>query len=1294
MLRNRFVFFLLIFLPAYAFSTQFRQIGMEDGLSSRQVFRVEKDSSGFVWFFTYLGVDRFDGSEIRHYKLDKAVDTKDFILSSSIMTCDRKGVVWIALKNGKLYSYDKNIDEFLLRANLGSLFPDVISLNDVFFDPDNRLWICLSMGICLFDPETGELTQAGMKNEFVTRMTPLDDETYIVATHSGLYKLLKNTESDMLGVVQVLNFPFTNRIESLFITDNKLFIGTFSDGAYMWDLGDSSFVSFRPLIPSVPIRCFTSIDENSLLVGTDGSGVYQLDYKNKRLLNRYYADEDNGSLSGNAVSDILVDERGCLWISTYANGVSYLDPKNPKIYWLKHRSDNNSIISNHVNVIFEDSDEDFWYGTNDGVSLYQPALNKWTHFLSRAKGQLDHSLVVLALCEDSQKNIWLGGYGIGAYRIDKRTAKVFRIPTRSENGKTGVATDYIYSIYCSGDKLYFGGIEGDFTCYHTIHGTYTYYPIHCVGDIQLTPDNKLYLAGCEGFGIFDQQTGESLWKTQFGENVLQYPVRCLYQSDLGDIWLGTDGNGLVCFNPSTHQAKVFSMEDGLDSNSINNVLEDDSGGIWFTTEKDLYCYDSRIKRIIRMNEFLGIHWGYFNPNAFVKLKNGNLALGTADGVVVFSPDFDLDPQNLIKLIFVDFKLLYQSVRAGTCGSVLQQAINETSSVKLKHMQHSFSISFSAIDFAYPHRTYYEYKLDNFNENWSTVDATHKVDFMNLPPGKYIFQLKAFDRFSKIELGSRSLEIIIEKPFWESYCAYSLYILLLCLIIYLSVQFARHKIGEYKSREKIRSFVSIAHDIRTPIALITAPLSELQEEESLSEDIRKSVSVASKNAEKLFGMVTQLLDLQRADLHPERIYETSQDIYHYMAEKLADFRTLAIQKGITLSLDIEPGFPYLCFDKDKMDKVLDNLLSNALKYTEKGSVSLIVKKYKNKWSVEIRDTGIGISAKDQKNLFSYFFRADNAVKSKEVGSGIGLLFVQKIVKQLRGKISFSSTENVGTSFILTIPLKIDVLKKENDSSFPVESQPKLFTLPTSKNLLLLAEDDEELREYLTQNLSKEYEVVGVVDGKKALELAREINPDIIISDVIMPIIEGTELCRMLKSSVETSHIPVILLTALDEREAVIAGLEAGANDYIIKPFDFSVLKVRIRNILQNRQNLRETVLSSGNTLENIDYSSLLDKEFLNKALQIIENELSNADFSINDFCREIGMSRTSVYNKLKSLTDQSPNDFIRIIRLNRSKELLLSRRYTIGEVSCMVGFSDPKYFSTCFKKQFGISPSKL
>ncbi len=1302
MTRNLYIVFLFIFIPLTTTARTFRHLGIKEGLSSRQVFRINKDSVGFIWAFSHLGVDRYDGNEIRHYELDRTLEAKDYILSSTVMVCDKTGTIWISLKNGKIYSYNKHTDRFLLQIDLASVLSETtVILNDILFDDDNQLWLCLSSGIYHFDPQTKEVKLAGLTDEYVNRLVQMEDGHFVAGTNTSLFRLKKEEQNAVFSSVSLIRFPREIRTESLLPYKDKLFIGTFSDGAFMMDMYTGRVTSFHDFIPSVPVRAFAALPDDTILVGTDGSGVYQIGLSDGHFVNRFIANEDDeGSINGNTVSDILVDERGCIWISTYTNGISYFDPDYPEIQWIKYgRNNQNSLISSHVNVVLEDSDGDFWYGTNNGISLYQPSTGQWRHFLNTHAGDTGHSRVIITLCEDNKKEIWAGGYGTGVFNINKRTGNVQRARTRTQGADSGIATDYIYSIHLDGDKLYFGGIEGELTCYDTRTKKYEYYPVVCIGDIKSGSNDKLLIAECGGLAIFDKVTKEITWHRTFGDYNLQYPIRCLLESLEGVVWMATDGNGLIGYHPDSGVVEVYTSADGIESNSINNVVEDTWGRIWFNTEKNLYCLDTKSKKIISMNEFLDITWGHYNPNASIRLRNGDLALGTAEGVVIFSPYFEYEDKNAMDLIFTDFKLLYQSVEVGREGSLLEQAINETSKVRLKYTQHSFSLSFSTINFLHPHRIRYEYILENFNKDWQRTNSIGEVDYMNLPSGKYTFRLKAIDKYSQETIAERSLEILIGKPFWATYWAILIYLTIVGVIAYLSVQFTRHKIKEYNSRERIRSFISIAHDIRTPITLIKAPLSELGMQEGLSDESRKSLDVASKNAEKLFEMVTQLLDLQKADLHPEKPVLSQQDITSYLEDIMTDFRIAAMQKSIDVQLTVQSGFPKVWFDKGKMNKILDNLLSNSLKYTEAGSISICATYNSKEWSVEIRDTGMGIPEKEQKKLFTQFYRAGNAINSDKVGSGIGLLLVKKVIGQLGGKITFTSTENVGSSFTITFPLQDTSWETaeaaEQKAIVPLNPvSEKQASASTAKNVLLLAEDDKDMRDYLTENLSKEYEVVSVMDGGKALELAREINPDIIISDVIMPVLEGDEMCRILKSSIETSHIPIILLTALNERENVISGLEAGANDYIIKPFDFSVLKVRIRNILQSRQHLREVVLSAESTPDETDYTSQLDKEFLDRTIEIINRELSNSEFSISDFCKVLGMSRTSVYNKLKTLTDQSPNDFIRIIRLNRSKELLVSGKYTIGEVSYMVGFSDPKYFSTCFKKQFGISPSKV
>ncbi len=523
--------------------------------------------------------------------------------------------------------------------------------------------------------------------------------------------------------------------------------------------------------------------------------------------------------------------------------------------------------------------------------------------------------------------------------------------------------------------------------------------------------------------------------------------------------------------------------------------------------------------------------------------------------------------------------------------------------------------------------------------------------------------------------------------------------LLLICIGLSIVYIHTKAQKKRLTERMNFFISLVHDIRTPVTLIKASLSELGNPQILPEENSRQIKVAAKNIDKLLVIINRMLEWQKMEVQKDVLRVNCCDVDAYLKEKVADFKASAVQKGIGLQISTPADMPQVWIDKEIMDRIVENLLSNALKYTEKGSISLMATVMEKHWTLEIHDTGIGIPQEEQEHIFKGYYQANNATDVESTGTGIGLMITRRLVELHQGKIEFTSIEEKGSTFSVTFPIhpKTQRIETSPQKETRVKTNTQEIQLPTSengKNVLLLAEDDDDMREYLEHALSSEYDIVSVSDGGKALEMAKSINPDLIISDIIMPVLQGDELCRILKSSLDTSHIPVILLTALSERENIIFGLEAGANDYIIKPFDLSVLKARLRNVIQNRQRLRSAVLSMDEPSEEMDYSSQLDKEFLDKVMEVVNGELSNPDFCINDFCRMMGMSRTSVYNKIKTLTGQGPNDFIRIMRLNKAMELIKTRRYTIGEIASLVGFSDPKYFSTCFKKQFGTSPSKI
>ncbi len=537
-------------------------------------------------------------------------------------------------------------------------------------------------------------------------------------------------------------------------------------------------------------------------------------------------------------------------------------------------------------------------------------------------------------------------------------------------------------------------------------------------------------------------------------------------------------------------------------------------------------------------------------------------------------------------------------------------------------------------------------------------------------------------------------ILVPVSWWESaICA----VLLGALVIMIVDRFRRRS-RDRAMTEKINTLMDFAHDLKTPITLIKTPLNDLESMECLPDKVRNSVMTANRNSDRLIVQVNNLLGILKNDRDWSVLVLTEYDSGDYLDSVLADFSYTARQKGLDFSYRVEPGLSDIWIDRAKMDLIIHNILSNSVKYTSEGFIRVLAKSERRSWILEISDSGIGIPADFQSGMFRAGSRADNAREYDENGYGIGLMITRRLVSQHHGTISCSSIEGEGTTFTLSFPKKYKasdsvVLREESEAEEPIPDV-AVQDQDCSGDCILIVEDDAETLDYMRSSLAEDYSVSTAADGRTALDVISEKNPDIVLSDVIMPVMNGYDLCRSVKSDVATSHIPVILLTGMTDRESVIRGLESGADDYIVKPFDMSVLKARIRNILNERQRLKEAVLHSSNASARNEWSNKLDQEFMDKVISVVQKELSNSEFQINDLCRELAMSRTAFYNKLKSLTGQGPNDFIRIYRLERSKEYLADHRYSIAEVSDMVGFSDAKYFSVCFKKQFGVSPSRF
>lgn len=736
-----------------------------------------------------------------------------------------------------------------------------------------------------------------------------------------------------------------------------------------------------------------------------------------------------------------------------------------------------------------------------------------------------------------------------------------------------------------------------------------------------------------------------------------------------------------------------------------------------STESGLTSFYPNEKKFYNWTKDMGLMTTHFNALSGTLRKNNKFILGSSDGAVEFDKDMKLPRSYSSKMIFSDFKLFYQTIYPGDEDSPLKASINDTKVLKLKYNQNRFSLQVSSINYDYPSNILYSWRLEGFYDKWSKPGTENTIRYTNLAPGKYTLRVRAISNEDKrIMLEERSMDIIIAQPFWLTFWAMLVYTAILCLIAIVLLRILILRKQRKVSDEKIHFFINTAHDIRTPLTLIKAPLEELREKEELSKEGISNMNTALRNVNALLRLTTNLINFERADVYSSELYISEHELNTFMNEIFNAFQQYANIKHINFTYESNFRYMNVWFDKEKMESIFKNIISNALKYTpENGNVQVFVSETSDSWSVEVRDTGIGIPANEQKKLFKLHFRGSNAINSKVTGSGIGLMLVWKLVRLHKGKINLSSIENQGSVIKITFPKDSKRFRKAHLATPSKQRQeikvvdnvpppsPEIYENAQKKEninhrRILIVEDNDELRNYLSQTLSEEYVVQVCSNGKEALTIIPEYKPELVISDIMMPEMRGDELCQAIKNNIETSHIPVILLTALNNEKDILSGLQIGADEYVVKPFNIGILKANVANLLANRALLRSKYANLDLDDEEhdedcINCSQDIDWKFIANVKKNVEDNIDNPALTVDVLCSLMGMSRTSFYNKLRALTDQAPGDYIRLIRLKRAVQLLKEDTHTITEIAEMTGFSDAKYFREVFKKHYNVSPSQ-
>ena len=1315
--------FLILLFPLTCVAQTYRYLGVEDGLSNRRVYCIQKDKTGYMWFLTHEGIDRYNGKEFKRYKLMDGDVEVNSLLNLNWLYIDQEGVLWEIGKKGKVFRYDQIHDCFNLVYKLPmesfSEQPDPITY--AWLDENKHIWLCNKDTIFLYNTETQQVTH--IKNDIseeITDIEQIDESHFFIGTEMGIhYAKLENNTLELINCdkleslkAQIIDLYFDKKIR-------KLFIGTFLRGIMIYDMNTKSVIRPEQNLKDISITQFRPLNDKELLIATDGGGVHKINVDTYQITPEIVADyNSNNGMNGNSINDIFVDDEERVWLANYPIGITIQNNRYTGYKWIKHSIGNKqSLINDQVNAIIEDRDGDLWFATNNGISFLNSKTGQWRSVLSSfEESQGNKSHIFLTVCEVAPGIIWAGGYSSGAYQIDKKTFSVsyFMPPLYTHSNKR--PDKYIRDIRTDMQGyIWSGGFYNLKRINLKTQDVRFYDGLNSITAIVEKDEKSMWIGSAAGLCLLDKESGKF---ERIKLPVESSYIYSLYQAKNGSLYIGTSGSGLLIYDVSKKLFTHYHTENcALISNNIYTILSDADKDIIMSTESGLTSFYPNEKKFYNWTKDMGLMTTHFNALSGTLRKNNKFILGSSDGAVEFDKDMKLPRSYSSKMIFSDFKLFYQTIYPGDEDSPLKASINDTKVLKLKYNQNIFSLQVSSINYDYPSNILYSWRLEGFYDKWSKPGTENTIRYTNLAPGKYTLRVRAISNEDKrIMLEERSMDIIIAQPFWLTFWAMLVYTAILCLIAIILLRILILRKQRKVSDEKIHFFINTAHDIRTPLTLIKAPLEELREKETLSKDGISNMNTALRNVNALLRLTTNLINFERADVYSSDLYISEYELNTYMEETFNAFRPYAMVKHINFTY--ESNFRYLnvWFDKDKMDSILKNIISNALKYTlESGSVHIFVSENPDTWSIEVKDTGIGIPQSEQKKLFRMHFRGSNAINSKVTGSGIGLMLVWKLVHLHRGKIYLNSVEHQGSLIKITFPKDNKQLNKahlatKSNTKLPVQPNE---TLPTpeiyenakikqdeSRQRILVVEDNDELRDYLKHTLSEQYTVQVCSNGKEALSIVKGYKPELIISDIMMPEMQGDELCSILKNDIETSHIPIILLTALNAEKNILDGLKTGADEYVVKPFNIGILKATIANLLTNRALLRSkfSSLDTENDKEEeqdirLNCSNELDWKFIDTVNKGIDENIDNSEFNVDVLCELLNMSRTSLYNKIRALTNQTPSDYVRLIRLKRAAKLLKEGEHNINEISDMTGFNDAKYFREVFKKHFNMSPSK-
>ena len=1354
------VVLLLLSLAVFSQSEHynFSKLDIHTGLSHNQVNAILKDTDGFLWLGTMSGLDRYDGYSFKIFSKQPGDSTSlfdNFILSLSELP---DGKMWVQTRAGPcIYDsytekFDKNYGNYLPTLGL----PTGVIINIVKGN-EGRYWFLYdSLDLYLYSgtEKKSKPFRPGFKfnpAEKITSIKETKDGKLWLVYQNGLlqqYDISSNKIIFSTTSFQKLNKEYYTH--NIFIdNDGDIWLWNYRYGAVYFNPHDNSIKQFNE--NSFPSKLNSHLvsqivqDNNGLIwVGTDHGGVTLIDKKNN-FKTSYLVNnpKEPNSISHNSITTLYKDDNGIIWLGAYKRGVNYFNGNIVTFPRYHHQESNaKSIQFDDVNRFVEDKWGNIWIGTNGGGLIYfNRKNNTFKQYLHDPanKNSLSNNVIV-SLCIDHKGILWIGTYFGG---LDSYDGKNFTHYRHNDNDPSSLADDNIWEIFEDREQhLWIGTLGNGLDSFDRNTNRFEHFkfkegipnPVSLTFVSALLQDRKGNLWIGTAFGIIvlekNKTTPSFYYHTNDKNSLSNNNIFSFLEDSKGRIWT-TTREGLNLFNEQTKNFQVFTTSEGLPHNMMLDILEDNHGTYWISTPNGLY--NAVLKQtengpafsIIGYDEMNNLQNREFNENASLKTRAGELIFGGPSGFNIIDPD---KIQKLVyhpKIAFTGLQILNNNVEPGELINnriLLNQSLSKLQSIDLKYKENVFSIEFASLDFAYNSRDKYAYMMEGFNTEWLYADGDHRrATYTNLNPGHYVFKVKVLNA-DGLWSNVKTLQVNIEPPFWRTGIAYIIYALIAAGLFLLARRITLERIHmryevqqQRKEAErahaldqlKTKFFTNVSHEFRTPLSLIIAPLDRIIKQ-AADEEQKRQLNLVQRNAKRLLNLVNQLLDFRKMEVQEVKLHPAIGDIVRFSEDVSHSFMDIAEKKNIQFSFSSNVSSLEIYFDKDKIEKILFNLLSNAFKYTQDNgrvSINLIYNAPANNegdgtLAIEVKDTGIGIPAGMQEKIFERFFQTDVPVSMANQGTGIGLAITKEFVKLHNGIITVKSEPEKGTCFTVLLPAKkiYEPITRSTGAPIPVQDIEQQIMAEESqksdkKKTIIVVEDNEDLRFYLKDNLKGLYHVEEATNGKEGWEKIKLLNPDLVVSDIMMPLMDGVELSRKIKTETLTAHIPIILLTAMGSEEKQLEGFNVGVNDYITKPFTFEILASRIRNLLAQQKLLQKRFQKQIEVNPAEVTVTPVDEKFLSQALQIVEKNMDKPEFSVEDLSREMHMSRVTLYRKVLSLTGKSPMEFIRLIRLKRAAQLLEKSGLSVAEIAWEVGFNNPKVFAKFFKEEFKVLPSQ-